>query len=102
MSTAAEQLEQIKTKLAQYQAGGVPMSTLTDAIQIGLQATSGLACSLPPQFKEVLQNILNRLESSALFTEESCSFSQTGLLENLAMWINKAESRLAQLSATSP
>jgi hypothetical protein len=101
MGTAAEQLEQIKTKLAQYQVGSAPMSTLTDAIQIGLQATSSLAYSLPPQFKKVLENILNRLESSALFTEESCSFSQKGLLENLEIWIVKAQERLSKFGATS-
>ena len=91
MTTAIEQLDNIKTKLAQFQAGGIRATELTDAARAALV----LASSLPPQFGEVLNNILDRLESSALFTEESCSFSQTGLLENLEVWIEKAQLRMA-------
>lgn len=105
MTTAIEQLEVIKTKFAQFQAGEIRTTELTDAARaamaIGLQATSSLASSLPPQFGEVLNNILDRLESSALFTEESCSFSQTGLLENLEVWIQKAEGRLLNSSSNT-
>jgi len=38
--------------------------------------------------------LLDRLESSALFTEESCSFSQTDLLDSLAMVLDKAQAQL--------
>ena len=38
----------------------------------------------------VLLNLLDRLESSALFSEESCSFSQKDLVGNLTMWVEKA------------
>lgn len=89
--TAIEQLNEIKTKLAQFQASEIRTTELTDAARASLV----LASSLPPQFGEVLNNILDRLESSALFTEESCSFSQTGLLENLEVWIQKAQLRIA-------
>lgn len=90
MVTAIEQLDSIKTKLTQFQAGEIRTAELTDAARTCLVLTS----SLPPQFGEVLNNILDRLESSALFTEESCSFSQTGLLENLEVWIQKTNERL--------
>jgi hypothetical protein len=90
MTSSIEQLDSIKTKLAQFKAGDIRTTELTDAARAALV----LASSLPPQFGEVLNNILDRLESSALFTEESCSFSQTGLLENLEVWIQKAEARL--------
>lgn len=53
-----------------------------------------LLAALPPAFGEVLGQLLDRLESSALFSEESCSFSQQGLIENLQVWIDKARSRL--------
>jgi len=98
MATAIEQLNDIKAKFAQFQAGEIRTTELTNAARAALVLTS----SLPPQFGEVLNNILDRLESSALFTEESCSFSQTGLLENLEVWISKAESRLSELSRCSP
>ena len=88
--TALEQLNDIKTKFAQFQANEIRTTELTDAARAALVLVS----SLPPQFGEVLNNILDRLESSALFTEESCSFSQTGLLENLEVWIQKADERL--------
>ena len=93
--SALEQLNAIKAKLAQFQAGDIRTTELTDAARAALVLTS----SLPPQFGEVLNNILDRLESSALFTEESCSFSQTGLLENLAIWIQKSEVQLKGTSA---
>jgi hypothetical protein len=53
-----------------------------------------LFAALPPQFEEVWLNLVDRLESSALFSEESCSFSQTDLLDNLALVLDKAEAKL--------
>jgi hypothetical protein len=50
--------------------------------------------TLPPAFGEVLEGILMRLESSSLFTEESCSFSREDLLANLDVWLAKARGRL--------
>ncbi len=49
---------------------------------------------LPPKFEEVWLGLVDRLESSALFNEESCSFSQTDLLDSLAMVLDKAEASL--------
>lgn len=51
--------------------------------------------ALPPRFGEVLLPLLDRLESSALFSEESCSFSQRDLLDSLQIWLDKARERLA-------
>jgi molecular chaperone GrpE (heat shock protein) len=50
--------------------------------------------ALPPKFEEVWLGLVDRLESSALFNEESCSFSQTDLLDSLEMVLNKAEATL--------
>ncbi len=52
--------------------------------------------ALPDRYATVLHDLLDRLESSALFSEESCSFSQSGLLDNLQMWIDKARGQLTQ------
>ena len=90
-SLASQQLATIAAKLAALQAGQIRTTELTDAAR----GASSLLASLPPQFEQVLNNILDRLESSALFTEESCSFSQSGLLENLEVWIEKAKLRIA-------
>lgn len=50
-----------------------------------------LRSKLPPRYLTVLQDLLDRLQSSALFAEESCSFSQADLLASLRVWADKAE-----------
>lgn len=50
---------------------------------------------LPPAFSTVWDNLLDRLESSALFSGDSCSFSQTDLLASFDMWLDKAEAKLS-------
>lgn len=79
------------------------LATLSDALQafergyhtpatlsaLARQQTALLA-ALPPRYGEVLLGLLDRLESSALFSEESCSFSQKDLVANLGMWVDKA------------
>lgn len=50
--------------------------------------------ALPAAFTQVLHQLLDRLESSALFDAESCSFSQRDLHDSLQLWIDKAEARL--------
>jgi hypothetical protein len=54
-----------------------------------------LPAALPPKFGEVLAHIADRMESSALFDGESCSFSQSDLLEALEVWAQKAREKLA-------
>jgi hypothetical protein len=53
-----------------------------------------LLAALPDKYTAVLHNLLDRLESSALFSEESCSFSQQDLLGSLQMWLDKAQAQL--------
>lgn len=55
-----------------------------------------LLAALPPRYAEVLCNLLDRLESSALFAEESCSFSQHELVASLRLWADKAQEQLAK------
>ena len=71
------------------------------ADRLGIHAFSALARdssallqALPPRYGEVLHHLLDRLESSALFTEESCSFSRKDLLDHLQTWVDKARSAL--------
>lgn len=49
---------------------------------------------LPPQYKEVMEDILGRMEAGSLFTEESCSFSQEDLVTTLDMWLDNARRTL--------
>ncbi len=62
-------------------------------IQIA-RSQEALFKALPPKFEQVWLELVDRLESSALFNEESCSFSQTDLLDNLALVLDKAEAKL--------
>ncbi len=45
---------------------------------------------LPPAFGQALADLLDRIESSALFSGESCSFSETDLNAALQLWLEKA------------
>lgn len=53
-----------------------------------------LLTRLPPRYAEVLHGLLDRLESSALFDAESCSFSQRDLTDSMRMWLDKASAQL--------
>jgi hypothetical protein len=68
------------------------------AFSAAARAQDDLLQALPPAFGPVWHQLLDRLESSALFSEESCSFSQRDLLDSLALWLDKAELRLASAS----
>ncbi|WP_225784808.1 hypothetical protein [Xenophilus sp. Marseille-Q4582] len=89
--TAAAQLGTIDSLLAQARRDPGALGRLSDTARQARQ----LQAALPPRFSEVLLNLLDRLESSALFSEESCSFSQKDLLDSLQLWADKARERLA-------
>ena len=54
-----------------------------------------LLASLPPRYRDVMEDLLGRLESGSHFTEESCSYSQDDLLAALLDWLDKASLKLA-------
>jgi hypothetical protein len=54
------------------------------------RAQVDLLAALPPRYAQVLEDLLGRLEAGSLFTEESCSFSQSELIAQLGMWLDKA------------
>lgn len=87
---ATRQLQQLKSGMAQLAQSQIGASALGQQAR----AAQALLQTLPPRYGEVLLNLLDRLESSALFTEESCSFSQKDLLDNLQTWAVKAEDQL--------
>lgn len=96
MSTPTQQLKTIESGLRQLRS-----DVLTAAAFVRLaQGQSDLLTALPPRFAPVLQQLLDRLESSALFSEESCSFSQKDLLDSLQQWLDHAHHQLDR--KTSP
>ena len=89
MSAALETLDRMNTALARSQNGQLPQSEM-----IRLWRTESASLALPARFDEVLQPLLDRIEASALFSEESCSFSQRDLLDSLQLWAEKARAKL--------
>ena len=81
--------ETLQRDLRAARAGELDMGTLARRLR-GLI----LPAALPPKFGEVLLNIADRMESSALFDGDSCSFSQSDLLDALEVWAQKANERL--------
>lgn len=81
--------ETLQRDLAAARAGELDMGTLARRLRELI-----LPAALPPQFAEVLANLTDRIESSALFDDDSCSFSQGDLLEALELWAKKANERL--------
>ncbi|WGT62925.1 hypothetical protein [Variovorax paradoxus] len=89
---AAPQLDAIGARIDALRSGrGESITALSNKAR----ASAELLAALPPRYGEVLLNLLDRLESSALFSEESCSFSQKDLLDNLQVWVDKARAQLA-------
>jgi len=89
--TASAQLTTLARALQAFERGDHTAAALST---LARQQTTLLA-ALPPRYSEVLLNLLDRLESSALFSEESCSFSQKDLVANLTMWVEKAQATLS-------
>lgn len=94
--SAALQLDALATRMAALRDGGVGDGGggSVTALSNEARASTELLAALPPRYGEVLLSLLDRLESSALFSEESCSFSQKDLLDNLQVWVDKARSQL--------
>ena len=89
--TRTHLLAPVQTALDAFAQGALTASALSDTAR----AQTELLAALPPRYSEVLLNLLDRLESSALFSEESCSFSQKDLVANLTMWVEKAQATLS-------
>ena len=96
-SQVLAQLQTLQDALAQLRG-----ETLGAALFAELaQAQQELLAALPERFQEVLMQLLNRLESSALFSDESCSFSRHDLLDSVQLWLDKAGQTL-QAQAIKP
>lgn len=82
-------LAAIQQALDAVRAGTVDASAFVRTVR-----AISLPEALPPRYAEVLAGLLDRIESSALFSGESCSFSQADLFANLQVWLDKANERL--------
>lgn len=81
--------ETLRSDLRAARTGGLDIRTLAQRLR-----AFTVPPALPPTFGDVLADLADRLESGALFDGESCSFSQTDLLDALEDWERKARERL--------
>ena len=94
MSHALTTLDSMNQALHACEQGQLAQTAL-----IKLWRTEAKGLPLPARFSEVLEGLLDRIEASALFSEESCSFSQRGLLEGLHLWSDKARAQCLRHAA---
>ncbi|MEY4763841.1 MAG: hypothetical protein RI907_514 [Pseudomonadota bacterium] len=64
--------------------------SLNDLARTWREAARSHEPALPQRYQDVLERVLSQLESAALFTEESCSFSQADMVSALGDWLAKA------------
>jgi hypothetical protein len=91
MSTDLDTLTRMTTALAACTRGDLSQQEM-----IRLWRSGAASLPLPEKFGVVLSNLLDRMEASALFSGESCSFSQQGLFDNLQLWSDKARATLSK------
>lgn len=85
MNTPQDTLAHMQQALSACEKGELPVA------QLSAQWRSAVATlPLPPRYGQVLGDLLDRIEAGALFSEESCSFSQKDLLDGLQVWAGKA------------
>jgi ribosome assembly protein YihI (activator of Der GTPase) len=89
MSSCVE-LEQMNRLLDRLRAGELSVPDFSRHVR----ALTALRQELPARYDEVLLALLDRMESGALFTEESCSFSVKELHDSLGQWLAKAKEQL--------
>lgn len=83
-------LTQLRQSLTALRSNTLNVSAFANTAR----STNDLLEALPPRYTEVWLGLIDRLESSALFSEESCSFSQVDLLDSISLWLDKAEQQL--------
>ncbi len=89
MNTHQDTLDRMQQALIACERGELPIA------QLSAQWRSAAATlPLPARYGEVLGDLLDRIEAGALFSEESCSFSQKDLLSGLQLWAGKAAQAL--------
>jgi hypothetical protein len=89
MTQNATPLDAMEQALKQCEQGD---TTTAQLIRIWRLEASQL--NLPQRYSDVLNGQLDRMESSALFSEESCSFSHKDQLAALRIWLEKAHQQM--------
>ena len=78
--------DDLANSLDDLRAGRLPAG----AVAARWRAAAATWPGLPPRYAAVLDQVLAPLEASALFSEESCSFSVADLADTLGQWLDHA------------
>ncbi len=78
--------QQLEHQLQAWLDGTGPSTELIQAFRLFCKDSQ-----LPEKYGVALENVLSRVESSSLFTEESCSFSKKDLANALRVWLEKVQ-----------
>ena len=78
--------QQVEYQLQAWLDGTGPSTELIQAFRLFCKDSQ-----LPEKYGVALENVLSRVESSSLFTEESCSFSKKDLANALRVWLEKVQ-----------
>ena len=76
----------LAASIAAFRNGTLPADQLVATWRAAATTWPGL----PPRYAAVLEKLLAPLEASALFSEESCSFSRSDLADSLGQWLQHA------------
>jgi hypothetical protein len=79
-------LREMREALDAYVAGTLPLAALLAAWR-----ERGAALRLPPAFGRVSEALLRRLEMSASFAVDSCSFSSAAVTDQMREWLDQAD-----------
>ena len=85
MSANRDTLAAMRSALDAHVAGNLPVGDL-----IGQWRASASSLTLPPVFGQAMEELLRRMEMSAVFAQDSCSFSSTAVTDQLRKWLDKA------------
>ncbi|WP_342052780.1 MULTISPECIES: hypothetical protein [unclassified Cupriavidus] len=85
MSVNTETLATMRAALDRHLRGDLPVTGLITAWR-----GAAPALTLPPVFGQAMEELLRRLEMSAAFAQDSCSFSSTAITDQLTRWLDKA------------
>ncbi|GJG92964.1 hypothetical protein [Cupriavidus pauculus] len=85
MSANQETLAVMRQALDAHLAGTLPAGEL-----IARWRASSVSLTLPPVFGQAMEELLRRMEMSAVFAQDSCSFSSSAVAEQLGKWLDKA------------
>jgi hypothetical protein len=87
--------ESLHGAVDQWHTGVVPLVSLQAHLAQAVDQNAAALGARSAAYHDVLSQLMARIESSASFSEESCSFSQSDFAVSLHDWLRKLEARLA-------